>query len=219
MADTPVPLCSAEQWADSGFSDLTAEYSPSALNDLLLEGTRLCEEEAGRRLAPFTTTETHRAEGMDPDEYADSANMPMDIYGSLGVSYAQALGSTSLVRHCWLHQNPPHYPEFWEYSDVSIEIIRSYGGSQSVSQAQILDGPDDTGHIWFQLGLYLPVGSRARVTYGGGYTLTTPGSLVRAAKYMNAYLVVRELDPDSTAHDPDLLREDAIEILSKWGRA
>jgi hypothetical protein len=215
VADTVTPLCSPAEFTGSAYGDLVKDYSPQRILGVLQESTRMCEDYAGRRLAPFTITETHRAEGMDPDEYADSANMPMDIYGSLGVSYAQALGATSLVRHCWLSNYPVRHPELWSYSDVSLQIIRSYGGSQAIQPAQILDGPDDTGHIWFQLGLYLPVGSRVRATYSGGYS-DAPLSLVRANKMMAAFLVIRELDPEDTAHDPDLLREDAEEILNNW---
>jgi hypothetical protein len=218
VADSVIPLCSAASFDEGAFSDLASAVPDGTLSDFLAEGTRLCEEACDRRLAPFTVTETHRAEGMDPDEYADSANMPMDIYGSLGVSYAQALGVTSLIRHCWLHEMPARYPDMWAYSGVSIEIIRSYGGNQVLAPTQVLDGPDDTGHVWFQLGLYLPVASRIRVTYSAGYQ-TVPASLVRACKYMTAGIIVRELQPDDSEHDPDLLREDALAILAAWQRA
>jgi hypothetical protein len=219
VADTVVPLCSEADFMAGAYGDLARQYPDANIVQFLQDATRLCEEACSRRLSPFTVTETHRAEGMDPDEYADSANMPMDIYGSLGVSYAQALGATSLVRHCWLHEFPARYPDMWAYSNVSVEIIRSYGGNQQVSAPQILDGPDDTGHIWFQLGTYLPVGSRVRCTYSGGYVVTTPASLDRACKMMAAGLIVRELDPESTQHDPDQLRADALEILGQWARA
>jgi hypothetical protein len=219
-ADSPVPLCSSAQFTEGSFKDLASAVEPGTLADFLIEATRLCEESADRRLAPFTETETHRAEGMDPDEYADSANMPMDIYGSLGTSYAQSLGVNGLTRHCWIHEFPPRYPEMWAYSNVTVEIIRSYGGNQVLAPTQILDGPDDTGHIWFQLGLYLPIASRVRVTYSGGYSVAIPASLVRACKYMTASIICRELNPDDSAHDPDLLREDATAILAaNWARA
>ena len=105
----------------------------------------------------------------------------------------------------------------WSYSDVSVLIIRSYGGTETLAPTQILDGPDDVGHVWFQLGLFLPIGSRVRVTYSGGYT-TTPASLVKACCYMAASLVIRELQPESAAHDPAQLRADAVDILKPWAR-
>jgi len=218
VADSMVPLCSAAQFKSGAFADLVSGYSAQALNDVLLEGTRLCEEECGRRLAPFTMTETHMALGINPDEYAENANMPMDIQGTLGMSYASALGGTSLVSHVWLNELPPRYPEMWAYSGVTVTVTRSYGGSQILGPGQILSGPDDTGHIRFTLGTFVPVGSGIQVRYSGGYVIAVPASLVRASKFMSAYVIVRELDPEDTAHDPDLLREDAITILDKWQR-
>ena len=218
MADSPVPLCTADQFLVSAFADLASGMSAEALNAFLIEGTRLCEEETTRRLAPFTTTETHRAEGIDPDEYADSANLPMDLQGTLGRSYAYALGASTLVRHCWLNQYAPLYPEYWTYSNVSVSIVRSYGGSQNVAAGQIV-GPDiDTGHMWFQLGTFLPIGSMIYATYSGGYTIAVPASLVRANKFMTAALIVRELDPVDVAHEPEELHTDALLALSNWER-
>jgi hypothetical protein len=219
-ADTVTPLCSAAQFTEGAFADLVKGYSPTALNDLLIESTRMCEDETGRRLAPFTgLTETHRANDIDPDEYSDAANLPMDIQSVLGASYAQSIGANSLVRHCWLDECAVRYPDMWAYSNVSVTIIRSYGGSQQLAGTQILNGPEpDTGHMWFQLGLFLPVGSRIQVTYGGGYQ-TMPASLVRAGKFMTAYLAVRELNPADATHDPDQLHTDALMRLAGWMRS
>ena len=219
MADSPVPLCSPAQFQEGGFGDLVRDYSPQALNDLLLESTRACEDLAERRLAPFTVTEMARADGIDPDEYTDSANLPMDIRSTLGASYAQALGASSLVRHAWVSEFAPRYQDLWSYSNVSVTIVRSYGGTQNVTPAQILSGPEpDTGHLWFQLGMFLPVGSRVQVAYSGGYTVAIPASLVRACKFMTAYLAIRELNPGATDHDPDLLHSDALMWLTPFMR-
>jgi hypothetical protein len=105
----------------------------------------------------------------------------------------------------------------WTYSNIQISIVRSYGGSQTVTT--LLDGPEpDSGHVWFQLGLFLPVGSRIHVTYGGGYT-TTPADLVRATKYLAAAYVIDELDPlGDHGHDPDVLRVKAEDILLPYMR-
>lgn len=219
MADTPVPLCTAEQFTEGPFGDLVRDYSPQALNDTLCEATRACESEIGRRFAPFTITEYARAEGIDPDEYTDSANLPMDIRSTLGASYAAALGASSLVRHGWLSEFACRYQDLWAYSNVQVTIIRSYGGTQPVTPAQILSGPEpDTGHLWFQLGIFLPVGSRVQVTYSGGYTVAIPADLVRACKYMAASIVVRELNPEATDHDPDQLHTDALMYLGNYAR-
>jgi hypothetical protein len=192
---------------------------PEAINAFLIEGTRLCEDICDRRLAPFTAiTETHRAEGMDPDEYQDAANLPMDLQGTLGRSYAYALGASTLVRHCWLNEYAPRYPEYWTYTDVAIEIVRSYGGSQILTSANFTGPELDSGHLWFTLGMFIPIGSLVRSTYGGGFTVATPADLVRANKFMTASVIVRELQPDDSQHDPGILYEDACKILSKWSR-
>lgn len=219
MADNPTPLVSAAQFTEGPYGDLVAGYSDQALADLLAEGTRMCESETGRRLAPFSgVTETHRAEGMDPDEYTDAANLPMDLQGTLGRSYAYALGASTLVRHCWLNEYAVRYPELWTYSNVQITIIRSYGGSENLSAAQFVGAENDSGHIWFQLGLFIPIGSLIRVSYSGGYTVATPADLVRGCRFMCAYLACRDLDPGSTNHDPDQLHTDALMALSNYAR-
>jgi hypothetical protein len=216
VPDSGVPLCSYAQFTAGPFGDIVADVDQVEVTSWLVEGTRMVEDEVGRRLAPFTVTETHRADGIDPDEYADATNLPMDIKSTLGASYAQAIGAQDLVRHCWLDEKASRYPDMWQYSDVSISIIRSYGGTQLVPDAQILNGPEpDTGHVWFQLGIFLPVGSRIQVTYTGGYN-PSPASLVRANKFMTAYLVISELNPATSDHDPDQLHTDALLICSNW---
>lgn len=213
MADPGTPLCTTTQFNQGPFGDLAAAVTN--LPDCLLEATRICEDETGRRLVPFTVTETHRAEGVDPDEYPGVANLPMDIRSTLGSSYAASLGAQDLVRHCWLDECGDKYPDMWSYSNVSVTIIRSYGGTQN--SPQILSGPEaDTGHLWFQLGTFLPIGSRIQVTYSGGYVVAIPASLVRACRFMTAYVIVRELNPGSTDHNPDQLQRDALGILANW---
>ena len=223
MADAPVPLATAAQMSEGPLGDLIRSFSPTAQADLMIEATRACEGEVGRRLAPFTQLpETHRAEGIDPDEYADAANLPMDIQGTLGRSYAMALGASSLVRHVWLNEYAVRHPEYWQYANMNITLIRSYGGTQTVSPAQILTTSPDTGHVFFQLGLFLPIGSTISISYDGGYQ-TIPADLVRACKYMAASIAVTELSPEMAAshggHDPDFLHEKAVTILDAFVRS
>lgn len=215
--DAPTPLATTAQLQDGAFADLVRQYQSATLDQAMIQATREAEGICGRRLAPFTTTESHRAEGIDPDEYSDSANLPLDIRGTIGASYAMALGASTLVRQVWLNEYAPRFPEMWTYSNIQISIVRSYGGSQAVTT--LLDGPDpDSGHVWFQLGLFLPVGSRIHVTYSGGYT-TTPADLVRATKYLAAAYVIDELDPlGDHGHDPDVLRVKAEDILLPYMR-
>jgi hypothetical protein len=216
--DTPVPLCTAANFTASAFADLVTGWSENALADLMSESTRACEAAAGgRRLAPFTLTETTRADGVDPDEYPAGSSLPMPIQGTIGWSEALAMGGgTELVRHCWLTQAPPRYPDLWAYSGVSVLVIRSYSGTQQYSQAQLLDGPDNTGHLWFQIGSLVPVGSRVRTTYSGGYSVAIPADLVRAGRLMAAWMAVSELNPGSTNHNPDWLYSSACKILEAY---
>lgn len=204
-ADQPAPLCSYAQFTEGGFGDLVAGYSVAAVTDCLAEATRQCEDQAGRRLAPFTVTETQRASGIDPDEYAATSSMPVSIQATIGMSEASALSTTNLVRHHWLAEYPARYPDLWAYSDISVIVVRSYGGTQPITTGQILDGPDDKGHIWFQLGQFIPVASYIKVTYSGGYTPAVPASLVRSCKFIGASVVIDELNPQGNARDPDRL--------------
>lgn len=218
MADSPTPLATAAQMTEGPFGNLASQLSVQALNDIMIEATRLCESELHRRLAPFTITESHRLDGMDPDEYTDAGNLPLDLQGTLGRSYAYALGASTLVRHCWLDQCAPMYPEYWTYTVQTVQIFRSYGGSEIIPSTQYVGPEVDTGHIWFNLGKFIPIGSMARITYSGGYTVAVPADLVRACKYMAASLIVRELNPEDSSHDPDLLHTDALFCLANWAR-
>jgi hypothetical protein len=219
MTDPVIPLCSVEQFTAGAFGDLVEGFSPQDVSDLMGEATRACEDLTERRLAPFTVTETMRAEGIDPDEYADSTNLPLSVQSSLGASYAQALGVSSLVRHCWLSEYAVRYQDMWAYSGVQVTFISSYGGTNLAAGTQLLSGPEpDSGHLWFQPGTFLPVGSRIQVTYSGGYTVAVPASLVRAGKFMAAYLAIRTLEPGTTSHDPDQLYADAKTLLEPYTR-
>jgi hypothetical protein len=142
----------------------------------------------------------------------------MDIQGTIGRSYAMSLGASSLVRHMWLNEYAPRHAEYWRYSNLTITLVRSYGGTQNVSAAQLLTTEPDTGHVFFQLGLFLPVGSFLDITYDGGYQ-TVPADLGRACKWLAASIAVSELDPAAQPHDPDVLRERAALILDNYARS
>lgn len=219
-ADTPIPLATSADMKKGAFADLVRSIDDVDLADIMGEATRACETETGRRLTPFTNlTETHRAEGVDPDEYSGSSLMPLDLVGALGRSKALAYGSTdSLVRRLWVEQFAPQFPDLWSYSNVSIQVVLSYGGGQTFPSGTF-EGPEvDSGLIWLRAGTFLPVGSLVRVTYSGGYH-TVPRDLVRACRYMAAAIVARELDPmQQTGHDPSQLEATAAAWLVPYGR-
>ena len=218
-SDTVTPLCSYAQFTEGAFADLVSGFSQNAVSDILVEATRQCEDLTQRRMAPFTgLVETQRASGIDPDEYAATSNIPTSIQGTLGMSEATALSVTNLVRHHWLREYPPRYQDLWSYSNVNVAVYRSYGGNQAIGAGQIILGPDNIGHIWFQLGQFVPVASHIQVTYSGGYTVAVPGSLVRACRYLAASVAVTELNPGDTEHNPDRLYALALRWLGPFGR-
>jgi hypothetical protein len=218
MATDPVvPLVTWAQLSAGPFANLIAGYtSVPAQNDLLAEATRLCESAADRRLVPFTAIETQRATALDVEDALDSY-MPLDPTSQLGLSRAMSLGSTQLVRHFWVRERAPRYPELWTGTINSINLLRSFSGVQNVNVSQI-QYEADTGHVRFQLGTFVPPGTTIVCNYTAGYS-TIPADLVRACKYMAASIAVRELDPlQNGGHDPDLLRTDALDALAPYVR-
>jgi hypothetical protein len=83
--------------------------------------------------------------------------------------------------------------------------------------ASIIGAEPDSGHIWFTLGTFLPLGSLIRVTYDGGYS-TVPADLARACKLQAAVLALGEIDPAGTqfGHDPGALGKQAETILCRY---
>lgn len=217
--DSVTPLVTSAEFLTTAFGDLAGNLQTGELDRVMIEATRSCEALTGKRLAPFTTTETYRAEGVDPDEYGGGiTSVPLDLPGTLGRSYALSLGAGDLVRHMWLNSYAVCYPELWTpYTINSMTLVRSYGGSQNIVISTMVGPEPDSGHVWFQLGTYLPVATLIRVNYTGGYT-TVPGDLARACKAMAASILIKELDPQlGYQHNPDLLREEAVEFLVPYG--
>lgn len=215
--DTPVPLATVAQFTEDALADLVRSFSDQAKQDLMIRATRACESACDRRLAPFTVTETQRADSLDVEDALDGY-VPLDPTSQLGWSRAQSLGSTLLVRHFWLREYPPRYPEMWTGSVSSINLYRSYSGVQNVAVSTMQFEPD-TGHLRFQLGTFVPPGTTIQVTYSGGYT-TVPADLVEACQFMAASLVVKRLDPlqRQSGHDSDVLRGEAMELLANYVR-
>lgn len=215
--DSVIPLATATEMQEGPFANLVSGYSASALNTLMQRATRVCESVCDRRLAPFNNlVETSRAQALDVEDALD-AYVPLDPTSQLGFSRALSLGSTLLVRHFWVRNNPPLYQEMWTGSLSSITLYRSFSGVQIVNISQTQYEPD-TGHVRFQLGTFVPPGTTIQVVYNGGYT-TVPADLVQACKTMAAALVVRELDPIQAGnHDPDLLKMDAEALLDPYMR-
>jgi hypothetical protein len=217
--DAPAPLATWPQFASGAFADLASGYDNiSDQNQLMVEATRRCESECDRRLAPFTgLTESQRASGVDVEDVAD-AYVPLDPTAQLGVSRAASLGATLLVRHCWVREFPPRYPDLWTGSITAITLSLAFAGAISVNPAGIQFEPD-TGHIRFQMGTFLPPGSTITCTYTGGYT-TVPADLVRAGRLMAASIAATELDPlqNDGRHDVKALEDAACKALRRYMR-
>jgi hypothetical protein len=215
--DSGTPLVTWAQVSEGAFSDLLRGYdSPSVQADMLIEATRMAESLADRRLAPFTITETQRAEALDVEDALD-AYVPLDPQSQLGFSRGASLGSTMLVRHYWVRSFPPRFPEYWTGSLVSVNLLRSFSGEQVVDPSTLQFEPD-TGHVRFQLGTFVPAGTTIVTQYTGGYT-TVPADLVRACKYLVASIAVIELDPMmDRGHNPLDLEATAVNILDMYTR-
>lgn len=216
--DAPTLLATVEDFRDSPWADLVKGFSNTARLTLMREATRACESACDRRLVPFTAiVETQRADALDIEDTMD-AYFPLDPVASLGFSRAQSLGSTQLVRHCWLREFPARYPEMWAGSVSAITLAWSFSGTAPVDVSGIQFEPD-TGHVRFQLGTFIPVSTTLKITYSGGYT-TIPADLTAAAKFLAAGMAVKQLDPVNrqSGHDPDALRSEAMEMLGPYVR-
>jgi hypothetical protein len=216
--DNPTPLVTVSQFQSGPFADLTSNFSPAALNDLVLEATRVIEDQCQRRLAPFTNiTESGRAISTDVEDVLQ-VSVPVLAQAQMNMDYAQALGYPQLVRHYWLNEFPPRYQEMWTTTLNSITIYWSFGATVTVDPSTVEFQPE-TGHMRFLLGTFVPPGSTISVTYSGGYQ-TVPASLRKAAAFMAGSIALKELEPgmSSSGHDPDMLRMEAIELAAPFAR-
>lgn len=217
----PVTLASVADFKRR-YPELVVDLDPTTIADILVEATSHLEDRTGRRLSPFTGhIYEDRLFGIDPDEYGTNADMPIDIYGSLGISQAIALGASSLVRHFWLDQFAPTYPELWTYNIQSMVIYRTYGDFQVIDfKNGGIHGPDTTdGHVWLRLGTFSPEGTRVRVVYDGGYTKGIPPSLRRACLFQAAKFVILEFEPQTRQQmNLDEIQKQIDDLIAPWVR-
>jgi hypothetical protein len=196
MATTPFATFSQAQNFGSGVETLRSFTDPTAQLDLMIAATENIEDRCDRRLAPFTQlTESCRLQAVDQDELG-SADMPMDLLAASGYSQALAFQSVNMVRDVFLTQYPPRREDLWEYNIDNILLIRAYGDTQIVPTTSI-EGPWDTGHFRFQLGIFAPVGTECVVTYDGGYTVNIPYALQLACIYQAIKMAVIGAEPES----------------------
>jgi hypothetical protein len=204
------------------YPELVVDIEDDLLADILVEATAHLEDTTGRRLAPFKGhIYEDRLFGIDPAEYGNSADLPVDIFGSLGMSYATALGSSNLVRHFWMDQFAPVYPELWTYTIQSMTIYRTYGDYQPIDFLHGgVRGPSITdGHVWLRLGTFAPEGSRIKVVYDGGYTNGVPPSLRRACLFVAAKFIILEFEPQTRREmNLDEMDTQVERLIAPWVR-
>lgn len=197
MAYTPLASV-ADFEAFGSFTELVQNsqvWTPGTLASLMVRASRRIESKCNRRLSPFTITESHRAEGIDPDGVAPS-DIPLDLEAALGRSKALAFGALNMVRDFWLDQYAPVWQDLWTYGVANIQLARAYGDIENVPPSQI-EGPEpDTGHFRLRLGTFCPIGTTVRITYSGGYTVEVPEELNTACVLQAAKLVLVGAEPE-----------------------
>jgi len=217
----PVALATVAEFSKR-YPELVVDLDATTIADILVEATAHLEDLTGRRLAPFKGhIYQDRLFGIDPGEYGNNADMPMDIFGSLGMSQAIALGASTLVRHFWLDQHAPAYPELWTYNIQSMTIYRTYGDYQPIDfNHGGVRGPDVTdGHVWIRLGTFAPEGSRIEVVYDGGYTNGIPPSLRRACLFQAAKFIMLEFEPQTRREmNLDDIDKQINSLIGPWVR-
>lgn len=220
MATTITPLASFDEALEFGSGgSVFRDFTPDAGARLMARATRAVENRCTRRMAPFAgLTESQRAQDVDQD-ILGAADMPLDLTGALGYSQAIAFSSVSMVRDVYLDQYAPVDQDLWTYNVEQILLIRAYGDTQLVENTSI-EGPEtDTGHFRFHLGIFCPVGTTIRVTYGGGYTVGIPEDLATACILQAMKLAVIGVEPE-TRKDMSTAELDAeiLTLIAPWIR-
>lgn len=197
---TLVPLATPADFLAYGSNEELVQnqdrWTPAQMDRLMLRATRLVESRCDRRLAPFTITESTRAEGVAIDSSPDD-DVPLDLRSALGRAQSLAFGATSLVRDFWLSQYAPVYQDLWSYDITQIQLVTSYGGTETITPLNV-EGPEpDTGHVRLLLGTFCPPGTTVRFTYTGGYTVEIPDDLNQACILQAMKLVLVGAEPYS----------------------
>lgn len=199
---------------------VTQDIDPLILADTMLQATDHIEGLTQRRLAPFTgVLYQDRLLGIDPMEYGATADMPLPFSGSLGLSYANAVGASDLVRHFWLDEFAPRNSELWTYNVQSIILELTYGNTIAVNVSGVRGPATTDGHIWLPLGTLAPIGTRVNVLYGGGYTVGIPPSLRLACLYQAVKFLIVDTEPQSRQGlHTDALEAQIVSLLAPWAR-
>ena len=212
-----IPLATPSDLVDGPLANVVRSLTASQQQKLCVRASRAIETYCQRRLTPFTITETCRALDVDAEETWDAVVM-LDPQSELALSRAQSLGATALVRHIWLKQYPPVWNELWQGSITSITILRAIAGSQVIQGNDLssLQYEQDTGHVRFYYGAYIPPGSTIATVYSGGYS-PVPDELIQACVLRATKMALVTLDPEErTGHDLDVIDAEIEDILGDF---
>lgn len=200
--------------------EIVRDFVPAEDTKLANRATRSVESYCGRRLAPFTITETHRLMDIDVESQVEGYGPILDTSTILGISRARSLGATQLVSDLWLNHYPSHFVEMWSGALLGVNLFRSYGGTVPipVTLSSIQFEPD-SGHIRFPVGTFIPQGTTGQVTYSGGYGPVVPDDLVQATVYEMALLALADLSIERKGDiDVGELKERKAELLAPYTR-
>ena len=204
------------------YPELAQGHEEIDIQETLIEATADIESMTSRRLAPFTNIIFEdMLNGINPDEYGDdTTGMPMSITGSLGISFANALGANDLVRNFFIDQYAPLYSELWTYSLQSITLSLTYGNTQPVTIDSIYGPSPNSGFCRLPLGTFAPEGTRITVVYSGGYTKGIPPNLQRACLMHTAKLLTTDGIQGDHGHNTTMQEHnEAVDrLVSPWMR-
>lgn len=228
MAMAILPLATTDEFKAFGSArelvQNTDRWSDAALDRLMVNVTTMLQSRCQARLTPFTgKVETHKAYGIDPDEYGEQGDMPMDLTGALAWSRASSLGVSNMIREFWLDECAPIYPEWWAYTLESVMIERTFGDSQTFGPNDFArwQGPFvDTGRVKMPIGTYCPIGSTIVITYSGGYS-PVPGDLQLAAIFQAMKMIILANEPTARRGTLDLteLDHEIIVLLAEYAKS
>lgn len=192
------PLAQVSDLTDTPLAGIVRAFSDTQKQNLLTRASRAFESRCDRRLSAFTIDETHRADEIEPDESDDvGAVMPLDEQGTLGMSYARALGGGQQIRYLSLRQFPPLWEEMWVGTVNSVTIYRTPAGSQVIQggpSAPWVFTPDD-GRLRFNLGIFCPPGSTIVTNYSGGYVPVVPEDIVQGVIWEATRIALLDIAP------------------------
>lgn len=213
---TLVPLASSADFNGSAYKDMAATLTSQELDRIMNAATREVETVCDNRFAPFTLTESIRLTDTDVDDVIPNGII-VPPNAQLGLDYARALQTPTLVRGFQVRRFPPVFEDMWTGAVTGITLTWAVQYQPMVIMPTQIQFFPDTGLGNFTLGTFAPPGATAEITYTGGYS-TIPDDLKQAALHMAAAEIADMLDPvEANNLDPEKIRVKAIRRLVPYG--